>query len=150
MPSPLRTYAGYLLSSVLAVMLALPVAGLVGAAGVVGSEWIGSAMATGLGEIGTLLLLVAFFAVIAGGPAALLFGAPLYALLAWKGWARWWSVLLLVLPPAVAAGWRDPETAGWFVLFGTITALMAHMLHSRTRLGCLGKPAATSKPGQAG
>lgn len=148
MSSPLRMYAGYLFSSVLAVMLALPIAGLVGAVAVLGSEWLGSGQVPGLGEIGMLLLLVAFFAVMAGGLVALLVGAPLYALLASQGWARWWNVLLLALLPVLVLWWRDPASGGLFLLFGGITALLTHLFHRHTRLGRLAAVIARRKPGQ--
>ncbi|MGN0859027.1 MAG: hypothetical protein ACI4NW_07620 [Stenotrophomonas sp.] len=148
MPSSLRTYAGYLFSSVLAVLLSLPIASLLGAACVLASEWIGSSVAADPGELASLLLLVGFFALIAGGLVALLFGAPLYALLAWKGLARWWSVLLLALPPALVVGWQEPQTGSLFLLFGGITALLTHLFHSRTRLGRLGTVIAASRSGR--
>lgn len=138
MPSSLRLYSGYLLSSLLAVLLALPVASLLGAALVLGWEWWNLDSGPRLWrELPMLVLLVAFFAVAAGGLVALLFGAPLYALLAWKGWARWWSVALLALLPTLVVGWREPQSAGLYLLFGLGTAVFTHLFHHHTRLGQL-------------
>ena len=149
MSPSLRLYSGYLLSSLLAVLLALPVASLLGAALVLGWEWWNLDSGPRLWrELPMLVLLVAFFAVAAGGLVALLFGAPLYALLAWKGWARWWSVALLALLPALVVGWREPQSAGLYLLFGLGTALFTHLFHRHTRLGQLAR-ALAGAPGVA-
>lgn len=146
MPWSLRKYLCCLFSSLLAVLIALPVAGVLGTAGFLGREW----WLWGNGLSGLLVFFPAYMALVLAAPVALLFGAPLYALLVVKGVARWWSALLLAALPALVVAWQVPSIGGLAAWFGAITALLAHTLHSRTRLGLLGRTAAAGMAGQPG
>lgn len=126
-------------SSLVAVAIALPLASLLGSAAVLGSEWQHFGV-----QAGSLIVLVAaWLVVIAGAPVALLIGAPLYALLAGNGYARWWSVLLVAVLPSLLVALLEPSVGAAAMLFGTITALLTHLLHRHTRLGRWGLGATT-------
>ena len=139
MHSKLRLYV----SSLVAVAIALPVASLLGSALVMGGDWQSFGVAAG----GLVVLVAAYLALLAGAPAALLVWAPLYALLAGKGYARWWSVLLVALLPSLVVAWAEPSVGALAMLFSAITALLTHLLHRHTRLGRGATSGGMAQPG---
>ena len=131
MAASLREHLRCLCSRLLAVLIALSVTACAGTSGFPGREcwpW-------GNGLSGLLVFFPAYMALVIAAPVALLFGAPLYALLVVKGVARWWSALLLAALRARVVAAPAPCIGGVAVWLGAITALLDHGQHSRIRLG---------------
>lgn len=57
---------------------------------------------------------------------ALLYGAPLYAVLQEINRASYTAAFFIGAAPAAALLWVDPRLAGWVLAFGSLTALFTH------------------------
>lgn len=79
---------------------------------------------------------LSFYALLAGTPAALVFGLPVYAWLQARGWASWRTVTAIALVPAVLALPTGIDIAGLVAEYALCVAWITHALRLRfTRAG---------------
>jgi hypothetical protein len=128
-----KPYASFLAYSLLAMLGGLPAGCLLG--GLLLSAWQLAAHAdprsAGQG------LAIGLFAMPIGLLPAVVYGVPLYALLAWRGWAR---LPVVAVAGALSGLWVAPWSSelAWFVSgFGTAVAVCTHAVAARRmhRLG---------------
>ena len=71
------------------------------------------------------------YTVAIGALPAILYGAPLYALLAHKGRATWPAVIVLGMAPGLLVLPFDPWVGGWALVCGVVVAGVTHVLMKR-------------------
>ena len=61
----------------------------------------------------------------------LIYGVPAYVFLMHRGWARWWSSVLVGLLPGVILLPLDLSFAGYALAAGSVVALLTHSVMAR-------------------
>jgi EamA domain-containing membrane protein RarD len=140
-------FAQILVHVLLAVLGGLPIGSLVG--GLAFSFYVMVHDGAGLVEIPAAVglgLMTALFAMLIGIVPAFVYGAPLYALLAWQRLANPFSVSILGAAPGVVLWFFSRADMSWVVLgFGVCVAFATHAI-VRRRLARLRASAAQHAP----
>jgi hypothetical protein len=93
--------------------------------------------------------LVFLYVLTVGLVIAVIYGAPLYALAAWKRFASWYVALLIAIVPGVAlfvVERHEPELALWITGSGVAVALGTHIAMRGVLVRLCSNPAFESGP----